>query len=198
MYADDTTLIYAHKDLNKLKGNINKDLEAIHNYCKVKKLCINANKSKAMYIKPKSYINYNDFNFFIGGKQIEQVSSYKFLGIMIDNKLSFNQQATHVISKLTSINYVIYKLRSILPRQVLKTLFNAAGLSQIYYGDVAYLTNCTKSTFSQIESRFIDCGRTILFNKKGSSRTLVRATLNWFPLDKVLLFHQCIFLFKCI
>ena len=198
MYADDTTLIYAHKDLHSLQANINNDLKAINSYCKINQLYLNTSKSKAMIICPKKNINYN-LKFSIGGNEIEQVSKFKFLGIIIDCHLTFSEHAAHVIStKLSSVNFVLYKLRSILPRHILLTLFNATGLSHIYYADIAYLANCFKHVFKKVESRLIDCGRTIMFNKKGSSRTLVRTTLNWYPLSKMVLYHQYIFLYNCI
>ena len=94
------------------------------------------------------------------------------------------------------MSHILLKCRRFLPKHILVLLFNAIGLAHIYYGDVVYLYACNKKLFSQIESRYVDCGRIILFNRRGSSRSKTLTSLSWLPLMHNLIYHMLIFIFK--
>ena len=173
MYADDSNLLYAHANLDILVRLVNEDIAAISNYCTVNHLSLNAGKTKAMFFKPHKSIDYSKYQFHINNVAIEQVSTFKLLGLKIDSHLTFTDHVGHVLSKLTSANYLIFKLRYSIPKHVLLNLFSAVGMSHIYYNDIIYLNGCSGTSFNQIQSRYIDCGRLILFERKGTSRSLV-------------------------
>ena len=123
---------------------------------------------------------------------VEFVDNFKFLGIFIDNKLSFSRHVELVIMKLTSANFIIGKCRQFLALQTRLLHFNAIRMLHINYGAVCYLHGCNKKLFNALESRYIDCGRIIIFNRKGSSRSHTLLTLGWLPLlhHKVLLLSK--------
>ena len=70
----------------------------------------------------------------IDGIKIEEVRKTKFLGVIIDNKLSWKDHVTHVASKVSRGLGVIIKARNYL---------NTKGLITLYYTFVyPYLTYC--------------------------------------------------------
>ena len=192
LYADDTTLICSHKQLSCLISYLNVDLKIVSKYCSDNQLCLNPKKSKMIIFYPRTNIDYSSCILHIGDGTIDRVYSHKFLGIRLDDKLTCLSQCKHVVSKLSSTSYILYKFRYSMSRHMLLMIFNAIGISHIYYADIAYLFGCDSNSFKRVESRFIDCGR------KGSSRTEVPKKLNWNPLSQMLLYHQYIFLYKCI
>ena len=103
----------------------------------------------------------------LGGSTIEFVEHFKFLGIHISNDLNFIHHINHVIGKLNSANHVLIKSRHFLPYKYLKMLFEAIGMSHINFGSIIYLHLCKQRDFNRLSSRNIDCGRTILFHRKG-------------------------------
>ena len=143
-------------------------------------------------------VRYEDYDIKLDNTILERVSCFKFLGIWIDEKLTYSEHTTKVINKLSSVSFLLYKLRYILNRGNLILLFNAIGLSQIFYGDVIYLNACNQTLFNLVNSKYIDSGRIILFNRKGSSHKTTLAILHWQKLKTLLLVHKLIFLFKCI
>ena len=65
------------------------DLERIYNWCNQNLLTIKCKKAQWMKTNiidktPK------DINFMLGQTQLEKVSEYRYLGIIVDSKLSFH------------------------------------------------------------------------------------------------------------
>lgn len=171
---------------------------SLSQYCFKNQLFLNAAKSKVVFFQPNSRINYTQYKFHINNEPIEQVSKLKFLGLNIDANLTFSDHTGHVIQKLSCSMFLLFKLRNSIPRPILLNLFSAVGLSHVYYADIIYLAGCSKTCFNQVESRYIDCGRIICFNRFGSSRSNTLKTLNWLPLNHILYLHKLLFIFKCI
>ena len=64
-------------------------------------------KTKFMIIRPYSS---NDISLKIDNDPIEQVSSYKYLGIYIDNRLNYKTHVSQLGNKLSSLQGVSFKL----------------------------------------------------------------------------------------
>ena len=195
-FADDTNVVMAHDDINVLVDLINHDIGCIEHYCSINKIKINPTKTKAMYFSCRKTVNVNNIAIFTGGSPVEFVDNFKFLGIHIDSGLTFKHHIGHVIGKLSSCSYIMLKCRNFLPKSILVLLFNAIGATHVNYGIVAYLYGVTNKLFNQLESRFVDCGRIILNNQRGSSRTATLSSLNWLPLKQHLFKCMLLFIFK--
>ena len=90
-FADDSTIACAHECLTTAVNYLNNDLDNIVKYCNTNRIMINPNKTKAMHFSTHSKIAATTGCVFTNGSCIEFVNSFKFLGIIIDNKLSFRQ-----------------------------------------------------------------------------------------------------------
>ena len=64
----------------------------------------------------------HDLNIMIDGTKIEEVKKTKFLGVIIDNKLSWKDHVAHVASKVSRGMGMIIKTRNYLNRKSLLTL----------------------------------------------------------------------------
>ena len=172
---------------------VNDELETLSNYCKDNSLKLNSSKTKAMLffqdLPPSSPL-------VLDNSSINFVLDFKFVGLKVDSLLTFKDHVQHVLNKLTSVIFLICKCRKFLDRPTLMLLSSALGSSHISYASVVYLHNCTKRLFNQIASRYVDCGRAILADKRGSSRTATLTRLSWYPLDTLLTFNMYVILFK--
>lgn len=85
MYADDIVIIAESSDMMKMM------LNRMYSYLDKNNLQININKTKIMiFNKPPGRIPKTD-SFYRNGKEIERVSEYKYLGILVRQDLSFNR-----------------------------------------------------------------------------------------------------------
>ena len=136
IFADDTNILFSHEDPVQLEKLINTELKEISNWFKLNKLSLNIDKTNFMIFKNK----YNnkpmpDFKIEIDNKHIEQVDTTKFLGILIDNNLTWKAHTSHITKIVSKYNGIIRKVRPFLNSESLHTLYNTLILP--------YLTYCT-------------------------------------------------------
>ena len=135
-FADDTNILFSHEDPVQLEKIINTELKDISNWFKLNKLSLNIDKTNFMIFKNK----YNnkpmpDFKIEIDNKHIEQVDTTKFLGILIDNNLTWKAHTSHFTKIVSKYNGIIRKVCPFLNSESLHTLYNTLILP--------YLTYCT-------------------------------------------------------
>ena len=81
------------------------------------------NKTKLMMITPRPVNNLPDIYF--NDIKLEWVSNIKYLGVMIDNRLTFALQATEVNRKISKMHGVFYSLSSLVPQRTLMTIYHS-------------------------------------------------------------------------
>mgnify|MGYP001568058560 CR=1 FL=1 len=70
---------------------------------------------------------------------------FKFLGITIDKHLNWNQHCIEVGNKLAQTSGVLSKLKNMLPKSILITIYNSLFASHLSYGITAWGFNaCTR------------------------------------------------------
>ena len=94
---------------------INIELKKISNWFKENKLSLNIDKTNFMIFENK-HNNKPDLHFRIeiNDKHIEKVEVTKFLGILIDNNLSWKPHTNHITKTVSKYNGIIRKVRPFL------------------------------------------------------------------------------------
>ena len=96
LFADDTTLVFSNENSIQLELSMNKVLLQLRNWLVINKLTINLLKtSYIIFNKPKL-----KFIITLDNIIIARSRSIKFLGLIIDDKLSWKQQFNNVKKKL--------------------------------------------------------------------------------------------------
>ncbi|KAJ8940950.1 hypothetical protein NQ318_010151, partial [Aromia moschata] len=109
LFADDTLIAMAHSDLNVALDKINEDLINISNYLKMNKLVLNVNKTKSTIITTQykyERLDINNINIVYENNQIELI---KYLGLIIDNNLTFKEHLTIANSLSIMTCITVYK-----------------------------------------------------------------------------------------
>ena len=135
LFADDTNILFSGDNLDKLIVTINSELEKLSIWFKANKLSLNLKKTNFITFGGKEYrnSNHNVCDIQIDTVKIEQVFSVKFLGVVIDERLSWRDHISS-LSKIISKNIgIINKVKYILSTDVLMTLYNALVLSHLSY-----------------------------------------------------------------
>jgi hypothetical protein len=94
LFADDTTLALDGEDLVTLLKTFDDSIVKFLNWCKFNMIDINWHKTKIMFITNKRVTIPTTIN--IAGNVVEVVSSFKLLGVIIDNKLTFKNYVCHI------------------------------------------------------------------------------------------------------
>ena len=139
LYADDTNIFLSHPDLNSLYHIMNTELTHITDWFRANKLSLNVSKTNYMLFSSKTPSHYNDIT--IDNNAIAQVHTTKFLGITIDDKLTWNQHINNITTKASHATGTIYRVRHHLPLHTLKTLYNTLVLPHFSYCNIIWASN---------------------------------------------------------
>ena len=111
-FADDSSIIQSHSLLQILSKRINKDLSNLSNWLKINKLSLNIKKTELVLFRPKKLKLDHSFKFKIDGKRLVPPHSVKYLGVLRDEHMSWNQQIYQMKLKLSRATVILSKLSS--------------------------------------------------------------------------------------
>ena len=145
LYADDTTFQLSSKHLSDLSIKVNKELEKAANWFSSNKLTLNISKTKFMLFKPKRInVDVSELKININGISLERIGSnlptksFKFVGLNIDENLTWEFHISKTKSKLAYANQLISKAKNFLPLETRVLLYNCLFKPHLEYGVVAW------------------------------------------------------------
>ena len=123
-YADDTNIITTGSNITEVVTNMNRCLNRAVDWFKNNRIVVNASKSSIMFTS-SHMIDYLDdpAPLMINNPPLERVTRAKFLGVMIDETLSWNVQIHYNCLKINYKIELINRLRQYLLQSVLKTFY---------------------------------------------------------------------------
>ena len=122
IFADDTNIFISADSKLKAYNIANQVLKSVDLYMNANQLHINLSKCAHMYFKPN--INNNELmscarsqnydinlKLSINGVKVKQVDRIRFLGVIIDYKLTWDAQMEHLENKLISTIVLIKRIK---------------------------------------------------------------------------------------
>jgi hypothetical protein len=133
IFADDTNIIITHSNLTDFRKEINIVVEKISNWFQYNLLVLQFNKTYYMHFTTKSKLA---VHIHISHKisPIINTFSTNFLGLTLDNTLSWKTHIEQLSSKLNSACYVIRSLKSVISTMNLRTIYFSYVHSIMTYG----------------------------------------------------------------
>ena len=120
-FADDTAIQGLIKEDNDLSDYI-REIDSFCTSCKEHSLQLNISKTKELIIDFRKEGGAHE-SIVIDGQNVEQVQSYKYLGLTIDDSLDWHIQTSNVISKINQRMFFIRKLNAFRIDKYLISLF---------------------------------------------------------------------------
>src|SRR3984885_15376093 len=101
LFADDTNIFYSHKSLDSLMKLVNSELSTAADWFKANRLSLNLNKTSfIIFHSHRKSILMQDLTIFIDNIPIQQVRSTKFLGVYVDENLTWTDHIAHISNKI--------------------------------------------------------------------------------------------------
>ena len=122
LFADDTNVFISGENIDVLCSRLNEELESIREWLCCNKLSLNVSKTHYMIFTPRNKI-VHDIDVKIQGVSVERVYATKFLGVIIDTKLTWKPHVEYICKKLSKCAGIIAKARRKLHRSSLITLY---------------------------------------------------------------------------
>ena len=138
LFADDTFLSLESKSYKDLQKNVNEEMISISRWLTINKLTLNISKTKYMVISNKKKPPDNDFQIKFDNVCLEKCTSYKYLGVLVDEKLSWKPHIDHICNKISKMCGIFSKLRYTTNLHLLKSVYYALVASHLQYCNLVW------------------------------------------------------------
>ena len=152
LYVDDTNISTAEELLLKAQENLNTDIKTLEQWLDANKLSPNLVKTEYMIIASSPKLKHIDFSPLIklAGKPIKRVLKTDYLGLIIDEKLSWVDYVSTLTKKISSAVAAIKNV-NFLPRKTLITLYQSLVESRLRYCNTVW-GNCGLTLKNKLQS----------------------------------------------
>jgi hypothetical protein len=150
LFADDTTILLSGKDNNEVVNILNQELNNVSVWFKINKLSLNTNKTNFIIFRSSKSKPFK-CNITIDGIDIVQALSVKFLGVEIDDRLSWKNHISTVENKIASVIGVLNKIRYKITSNIAFLLYNTLILPQLLYCNVVWACNYRTSLLKMVK-----------------------------------------------
>ena len=130
-FADDTTLYVTHSNINYIRFCLEHDLLTLQDWFLANKLTLNIGKSICILFGKHNGII---LNIKLGNTSIPQAKTTKFLGMWIDQDLTWNDHVNKLILKLKSRINLLRNGKNFLTTHALRLIYYAQIHSNMSYG----------------------------------------------------------------
>ena len=196
IYADDTTLettieVVLRKSINSsVEEKINDELKLIADWLKSNKLSLNTSKSKYM-IFHTAQKKINPLKLELENTFLERVSVFNFLGLTINENLTWKNHIDKVANKISKSMGILNKLKHFLPQTALLQIYNSLILSHINFCILAWGNNCERIT--KIQKKIV---RIISLSKYNAHTEPIFKQLSLLKVSDILKLHVLKFYYK--
>jgi len=136
LFADDTNIFYSNSDGQELVNTINSELANLADWFKANRLSLNAQKTSFMlfgYKRNPVFLDGSEFKIVMDDNKISQVEVTKFLGVLIDRKLTWQQHINSLSLKISKSLCIMSRLRNKLSSNCLLSLYYSLIYSHLNY-----------------------------------------------------------------
>lgn len=198
LFADDTLIYVIGKDIDIITDTLNKVLEHVCKWLTKNNLCLNTEKSKFMILSNRYCPTYNiNSTVSINQQNIQRVTEFKYLGIVIDQHLTFSSHANYVIKKVSKkvyfLNRISYFLSEWSKLLVYKTII---APHFVYCSTISFMFNNDELyNLQKIQNRAV---RSILNCNSHTSIRFMLSQVDVLSVKQIIMLNVLIFLFKML
>ena len=160
LYADDMVLYTANGNFEKSVCNLQEDINSLNEWCNKNGIKANTDKTKVMVFgTPRMLEKLPKFEITLDEVPLQTVSMYKYLGIELDNRLTFNQHVERTIRNVTAKLKQFKRMRSFLNSRAALMVYKNMLLPILEYGDIflSATTNLNKGRLQILQNKCLRC-----------------------------------------
>ena len=199
LFADDTAIYCSSQSARDLQTMLNQDLDRLAQWLYEHKLTLNISKSKFMLIGgPRKLNTLEEFTLIIKEKELDRVNSFKYLGVIINENLSWTDHVDYIKTKVSQRLGVLQRIKHLLPRNTRELFVKAMVLPILDYADVTWGDKSNTTLMNKIQLLQNKAAKLILDMPKHSSATEALDLLGWDTLEKRRRSHRLFLVFKSL
>ena len=141
LYVDDTTVTITRPTMEEAQSTINSELSSINKWINANGLTLNVEKSAYMVFH-RTCVDVGQIRVSIDHQTLNRVEQFKFLGVILDNKLKWKLHIEYVRNKISKICGLLYRIRQQLDTKSLLTIYNSLIYTSLVYGVIFWGGAC--------------------------------------------------------
>ena len=134
-YADDTMVLTSRKKIESAKESLELNVNNICDFFEKHQLTLNADKTEFNTFQTKNN-KYKNTNLIVEDEVIRSRSTLKYLGVYLDQNLTFQEEVKHILRKMACGIKTLYSIRDYFPEKVRLLLLNALVISHLHYPEI--------------------------------------------------------------
>ena len=134
LYADDTLIYFASKSVSEIQAQLTGGLTDVLSWLHANFLILNLEKTKIMLVGThQRTAEADDLVIEITNTRLERVNKFKYLGVLLDDTLSWKDHIEYIGNKISSRLGVLRRERKVLPKPTCLMLYNTIVLPLFDY-----------------------------------------------------------------
>ena len=133
LFADDTNIYYEAETPEILESVLNKELKHLHTWLIVNRLSLNIEKNNFVVFHPYNKPLRQKITLKIQKKAISEKNHVKYLGIMIDSGLTWQEHIDCITQKISRAIGLMYKIRPFVNKKTMRMLYYSLLFSHLNY-----------------------------------------------------------------
>ena len=196
LYADDTLVFYNSSSIEDIESCLSADLSNVISWLDSNFLFLNYTKTKVMLLGThRRLAKVNDFCVSANSATIGRVYQFKYLGLVLDTTLSWNDHIDHISSKISYRLGMLRKARNVIPRDACITLYNAMILPLFDYCSAVW-DGCGKTNRDYLDK--LQTRAASIIEGRKVEQCEIHDILDWPTLDFRRKYQICLQVFKCV
>ena len=197
MFADDTNISTSAGSVEKLETQLNIELDKIYRWLVANRLTLNVSKTEYMIIGSRHNLRKIDKDpvIKIGSETVKRVHRSKSLGVIIDDKLKWEDQIDSISKKVSRGIGAIKLIKPYVPKKCLSQVYNALVQPYFDYCSLVW-QNCKLELQSKLQKLQNRAARIITGDNWEIRSKDVLNKLNWLPLNQRRLTDTLLFMRK--
>ena len=199
MFADDTNVSTSAESVENLETQLNFELDNIYRWLVANRLTLNVSKTEYMIIGSRHNLGKikKDPTIKIGSETVNRVHTSKSLGVIIDDKLKWENQIDSISKKVSRGIGAIKLIKPYLPKKCLTQVYNALVQPYFDYCSLVW-QNCKLELQSKLQKLQNRAARIITGDNWEICSKDVLKKLNWLPLNQLRLTDTLLFMRKIL
>ena len=116
-----------------MQKTVNKELKKLSLWLNANRLALNISKTNFVIFAAKNKPLQN-VTLLINRKAIQQTNYVKYLGVLIDSRLTFANQIASIVKKVSRVTGLMYRIRNCVNNKTLKMIYYSLIYPHLLYG----------------------------------------------------------------
>jgi ribonuclease HI len=138
------------RTLTEAENVANVELTKIAAWARDNKIRFNEQKSKTLLLSRRKRKERKDVTIYLNSRPLTQVQNLKYLGIILDTKLTFKDHLNYIAEKCSKLIFALTRTAKLnwgLGHRALKTIYTGAILPLLQYGAPIWIKALAKNTY---------------------------------------------------